>query len=98
MGRRRLRAAGAGSRRPGAQGLRRHVRLLSGTTSGRATGAGAPAPAAHPRPPGGEKLAGAADRYRVRQWAYRIVYEVRDLELVVVLVKVVHRSQVYKSR
>jgi len=53
--------------------------------------------ATNPRPPGCEKLAGAGDRYRVRQGAYRIVYEVRDLELVVVLVKVGHRSQVYKS-
>jgi mRNA interferase RelE/StbE len=49
------------------------------------------------RPPGCEKLAGAGDRYRVRQGAYRIVYEVRDLELVVVLVKVGHRSQVCKN-
>jgi len=53
--------------------------------------------ATDPRPPGCEKLAGAGDRYRVRQGAYRIVYEVRDLELVVVLVKVGHRSKVYKS-
>ena len=54
--------------------------------------------ATDPPPPGGEKLAGAADRYRVRQGAYRIVYQARDLELVVVLVEVGHRSQVYKSR
>ncbi len=53
--------------------------------------------ATDPRPPGCEKLAGAGDRYRVRQGAYRIVYEVRDLELVVVLVKVGHRSRVYKD-
>ena len=53
--------------------------------------------ATDPRPPGCEKLAGAGERYRVRQGAYRIVYEVRDLELVVVLVKVGHRSQVYKN-
>jgi len=53
--------------------------------------------AADPRPPGCEKLAGTGDRYRLRQGAYRIVYEVRDLELVVVLVKVGHRSQVYKN-
>ena len=54
--------------------------------------------ATDPRPPGCEELAGAAERYRVRQGAYRIVYQVRDLELVVVLVEVGHRSQVYKSR
>ncbi len=53
--------------------------------------------ATNPRPPGCEKLAGAGDRYRVRQGAYRIAYGVRDLELVVVLVKVGHRSQVYRS-
>ena len=63
-----------------------------------ARGAGAPALAAHPRAPGCEKLAGAADRYRVRQGAYSIVYEVRDLEFVVVLVKVGHRSRAYKNR
>lgn len=53
--------------------------------------------ATNPRPPGCERLAGVGDRYRVRQGVYRIVYEVRDLELVVVLVKVGHRSRVYKS-
>jgi mRNA interferase RelE/StbE len=53
--------------------------------------------ATDPRPPGCEKLAGAGDRYRVRQGAYRFVYEIRDLELVVVLVNVGHRSQVYKD-
>ncbi len=53
--------------------------------------------ATNPRPPGCEKLAGAGERYRVRQGAYRIVYEVRDLELVVVLVKVGHRTRVYKN-
>jgi mRNA interferase RelE/StbE len=54
--------------------------------------------ATNPRPAGCEKLAGAGDRYRVRQGAYRIVYEVRDDELVVVLVKVGHRSDVHKNR
>jgi len=53
--------------------------------------------ATNPRPPGCEKLAGVGDRYRARQGAYRIVYEVRDEELVVVLVKVGHRSNVYKN-
>ncbi len=53
--------------------------------------------ATNPRPPGCEKLAGAGERYRVRQGAYRIVNEVRDLELVVVLVKVGHRTRVYKN-
>ncbi len=53
--------------------------------------------ASNPRPRGCEKLAGVGERYRVRQGSWRIVYEVRDDELVVVLVKVGHRRDVYKG-
>ena len=49
-----------------------------------------------PRADGCIKLSGQ-DRYRVRQGAYRIVYEIRDSALIVVVVKVAHRSVVYKS-
>ena len=48
------------------------------------------------RPQGSEKLAGAKDQYRVRQGIWRIVYEIRDNELIVVAVKVGHRRDVYK--
>jgi len=48
-----------------------------------------------PRPPGCEKLTGQ-DRYRVRQDPYRIVYSVEDDILVVYVVKVGHRSNVYR--
>lgn len=47
-----------------------------------------------PRPHGCEKLAGA-DRYRVRQGVYRIVYSVSDKELHIIVVKVGHRREVY---
>jgi mRNA interferase RelE/StbE len=53
--------------------------------------------AANPRPAGCQKLAGTGDRYRLRQGSYRIVYEVREEELVVVLVKVGHRSDIYRN-
>ena len=49
-----------------------------------------------PRPPGVEKLSGQ-DKYRVRQGAYRILYEVRNNELIVVVVKIGHRQDVYKT-
>lgn len=49
-----------------------------------------------PRPPGCEKLSGR-ERYRVRQGAYRILYEIRDRELLVTVVKVGHRREVYRS-
>jgi len=43
-----------------------------------------------PRAPGCEKLSGL-ERYRVRQGAYRIIYEIQDDKLIVVVVKVAHR-------
>ena len=42
------------------------------------------------------KLSGH-ELYRVRQGNYRIVYEIRDGELVVVVIKVGHRSSVYAT-
>lgn len=48
-----------------------------------------------PRPRGCEKLAGG-ERYRVRQGDYRIVYSVEDALLVVWVVKVGHRRDVYR--
>jgi mRNA interferase RelE/StbE len=50
-----------------------------------------------PRPPGCEKLSGL-ERYRVRQGAYRIIYEVEDHRLVVLVVRVGHRREVYRTR
>lgn len=50
-----------------------------------------------PRPAGCQKLAGGGDRYRVRQGQYRIVYEIRDAELVVLLVRLGHRRDVYRA-
>ena len=50
----------------------------------------------NPRPPGCEKLSGQ-DKYRVRQGQYRIVYSVSDEELVICVVKVGHRKDVYRG-
>lgn len=52
--------------------------------------------ASEPRPRGVEKLSGQ-QRYRIRQGAYRILYEVRDGESLVVVVKIGHRRDVYRS-
>ena len=49
-----------------------------------------------PRPPGCEKISGRADKYRVRQGAYRIVYAISDVELTVCVVMVGHRREVYR--
>ncbi|MEE8365166.1 MAG: type II toxin-antitoxin system RelE/ParE family toxin, partial [Gammaproteobacteria bacterium] len=42
------------------------------------------------------KLSGQ-ERYRVRQGVYRIVYEIQDMELIIMVVKIAHRSAVYKN-
>lgn len=51
--------------------------------------------AENPRPRGVEKLS-AQERYRVRQGRYRIVYSIQDDELVVWVVKIGHRKDVYR--
>ena len=48
-----------------------------------------------PRAPGCEKLSGA-ELYRVRQGVYRIVYEIHDAWIVVEVIRVGHRSEVYR--
>ncbi len=48
-----------------------------------------------PRPPGCTKLSGQ-NAYRVRQGEYRIVYTVADDVLVVMVVRVGHRRDVYR--
>ncbi|MGV6818583.1 MAG: type II toxin-antitoxin system RelE family toxin [Thiotrichales bacterium] len=50
----------------------------------------------NPRADGCIKLTGQ-ERYRVRQGVYRIVYEIQDTELVILVVKIAHRKVVYKN-
>lgn len=52
----------------------------------------------NPRPPGIVKLEGEANTYRLRVGDYRILYEVRDQVLLVLVVKVGHRREVYRKR
>lgn len=49
-----------------------------------------------PRPPGCEKLSGE-EKYRLRQGDYRILYEIVDTELVVTVVRVGNRRDVYRN-
>ncbi len=46
----------------------------------------------------GKKLEGELKGYySVRAWPYRIVYEIRKKELVIVVIKIGHRQGVYKN-
>lgn len=52
--------------------------------------------AENPRPPSILKMEGEEDFYRVRVGDYRIIYEIQDRVLLIVVVKVGHRSSVYR--
>ena len=47
-----------------------------------------------PRPCGSKKLSGQ-EKYRIRQGNYRILYQVIDDELIINVVKVGHRRDIY---
>jgi mRNA interferase RelE/StbE len=51
----------------------------------------------NPRPSGAEKLTGE-DAYRLRVGDYRVLYEVYDKRLLVLVVKIGHRREVYRKR
>ena len=49
----------------------------------------------NPRPMGAEKLSGD-EKYRIRQGNYRILYEILDTELIVTVVRIGDRREVYR--
>ncbi|MCH8031344.1 MAG: type II toxin-antitoxin system RelE/ParE family toxin [Bacteroidetes bacterium] len=51
-----------------------------------------------PRPPGVSKLRGYNDRWRVRVGQYRIIYEIDDQVLRVLVLTISDRSQSYTKR
>jgi mRNA interferase RelE/StbE len=51
-----------------------------------------------PRPHGAIKLTGADDRWRIRLGDYRVIYTVVDRILVVTVVEIGHRRDIYRRR
>jgi mRNA interferase RelE/StbE len=51
--------------------------------------------AENPRPMGSEKISGQ-DKYRIRPGRYRILYTIEAQDLIVQVVKVGHRKDVYR--
>jgi mRNA interferase RelE/StbE len=49
-----------------------------------------------PRPFGSIKLKGADDLYRFRVGDYRVIYEIADEKLIVLVIKIAHRKEVYR--
>jgi mRNA interferase RelE/StbE len=53
--------------------------------------------ASDPRPPGCVQLQGTAGTfYRIREGTYRIIYTIEDARLVVLVVRIAHRRDVYR--
>lgn len=52
--------------------------------------------AKNPRPQGYEKMEGSDDVYRIRCGDYRIIYQILDDVLTVIVVRARHRRDVYK--
>jgi mRNA interferase RelE/StbE len=50
-----------------------------------------------PRPPTAGKLSGHEDIYRIRVGDYRVVYEIEDEGLVVLVLRVAHRKDAYRG-
>lgn len=53
--------------------------------------------ATDPRPPACNKLAGRDSLFRVRAGDYRVVYTVNDQEIVVEVIKIGHRREIYRN-
>lgn len=49
-----------------------------------------------PRPPGCKKLHDKQALYRIRAGDYRVIYQIRDSQLLVLVVKVGNRRDVYR--
>ncbi len=49
------------------------------------------------RPSGARPLVGYPDLWRIRIGDYRVIYTIRDAGLVVLVLRVAHRSRVYRS-
>lgn len=50
----------------------------------------------NPRPRGSRKLRGYDDVYRIRQGVYRILYSIERDRLLIIILKVGHRKDIYR--
>jgi mRNA interferase RelE/StbE len=53
--------------------------------------------AENPRPLGVKKLAGNYNLYRVRLGDYRVIYEIQDEVLLIIIVLAGHRKEIYRN-
>ncbi len=48
-----------------------------------------------PRPPAATRLVGGTGEWRVRTGDYRVIYEIHDGELLVLVLRMAHRREIY---
>ena len=52
--------------------------------------------ASNPRPRGSRKLRGYEDVFRIRKGVFRIIYSIEDDRLLIIILKVGHRREIYR--
>ena len=52
--------------------------------------------ASNPRPRGSRKLRGYEDVFRIRKGGFRIIYSIEDDRLLIIILKVGHRREIYR--
>lgn len=50
----------------------------------------------NPRPIGSAKLKGSVDLFRIRYGDYRVIYQIQNNVLIIIIIKVGHRRGIYK--
>ena len=54
--------------------------------------------AENPRPHGAKRLQGTKEEiYRIRVGDYRVLYEIKENQLVIIVIRIAHRKNVYKK-
>lgn len=51
-----------------------------------------------PRPEGCKRLQGHCDLYRIRSGDYRVIYTIKDNQLLVLVVQIGHRREIYRKK
>jgi mRNA interferase RelE/StbE len=52
--------------------------------------------ATNPRPPGVVKMQGGDNLWRIRLGLYRIIYEIHDERILILVLRIAHRKDVYR--
>ena len=50
-----------------------------------------------PRPEGSAKLKGSGDLRRIRHGDYRVIYQIQKQVLVIMIIRIGHRREIYKN-